>query len=222
MVDYDQFAHTFSKSRKDHPWPELDYIIHDIKKQWYLSVLDIGCGNGRLLEELEKEDSRLQITDRKPRYLGIDNSIGMVEEARRLHPEYQFELCEMIEILDSRFPIWEYDAIIFLASFHHLETREARIQVLSDVRSLLTSWGRIYMTNWNLRDQPKYEKSHRWDGDYDIKIGSYSRYYHGFSVEELGELFLETGYEIALNRVWEGGRKIVSILSGSVTRDLRK
>lgn len=54
-----------------------------------------------------------------------------------------------------------FDAIVFLASFHHLKTQEERIQVLKNAKKLLNPNGRIYMTNWNLREQPKYEKSHR-------------------------------------------------------------
>ena len=54
-----------------------------------------------------------------------------------------------------------FDSLLFLASFHHLETREERIQVLKDVKELIQPNGRIYMTNWNLQGQVKYEKSHR-------------------------------------------------------------
>ena len=204
MTNYDHFAETFSKSRKNLSWPELDYIISDIHDQGYTNLLDIGCGNGRFLEEMGKRGMKLET------YLGIDSSKGMIEEARRLHPEYRFEVCDMLSL--DTFEVWTYDAIIFLASFHHLETLEERIQVLHDVKKLLAPGGRVYMTNWNLRDQEKYTKSHRWDGDYDIKIGEYSRYYHGFMISELEELFAQTGYSVVENRVWEGGRNIVSVI----------
>ena len=106
--------------------------------------------------------------------------------------------------------LWNFDSILLLASFHHLESRAERIQVLEDMKSLIAPGWAIYMTNWNLRDQPKYASSHRWDGDYDIKIGEYSRYYHGFTTDELAELFAVTGWQIIENRVFEGGRNIYS------------
>ena len=53
-MSYDNFATTFSNSRKNHPWAELEYIIEDLRKIKYSSVLDIGCGNGRFLEEAAK------------------------------------------------------------------------------------------------------------------------------------------------------------------------
>jgi hypothetical protein len=69
------------------------------------------------------------------------------------------------------------------------------------------------MTNWNLREQTRYEKSHRGNGDFDIKIGEYSRYYHGFTMTELEQLFKETRYSIIENRIFEGGRNFLSMLS---------
>jgi predicted TPR repeat methyltransferase len=50
-MSYDAFAETFSNSRKNLHWPELEYIIADMQAQNYASILDIGCGNGRFLEE---------------------------------------------------------------------------------------------------------------------------------------------------------------------------
>ena len=73
-----------------------------------------------------------------------------------------------------------------------LESQEERIEVLHYAKNLLSPSGRIYMTNWNLRDQVKYEKDYQENGDFDIKIGEFSRYYHGFTILELEELFGET------------------------------
>ncbi len=60
IMSYDQFATTFSQSRKHHPWPELDAIISDIQSEGYTSVLDVGCGNGRFLEEWFKRSEEKQ------------------------------------------------------------------------------------------------------------------------------------------------------------------
>ncbi len=53
MMSYDAFAETFSNSRKNLFWPELEYTIEDMRKMGYTSALDIGCGNGRFLEQIE-------------------------------------------------------------------------------------------------------------------------------------------------------------------------
>ena len=202
-MSYDNFAQTFSNSRKNHPWPELKYIIEDMKNYQYSSVLDIGCGNGRFLEE----SIRLDYVGAK--YLWIDQSAWMIWEAMKLHPNNQFKILWMQDIWDLD---ESFDVLLFLASFHHLESKQERIQVLQDTKKLLNPNGRIYMTNWNLLEQERYQKSHRWNGEFDIKIGEFSRYYHGFSITELDELFRETGYQTMENRVFEGGKNIISIL----------
>lgn len=130
-MSYDQFAETFSKSRQNHPWPEIDVIIDDMIHRNIQSVLDIGCGNGRFLEEIHHSPFTIH------QYLGIDSSRGMIEEARRLHPEYQFEVGDMRSIRHSSFTSHRFDALLFLASFHHLETYEVRLQVLRDMKLFL-------------------------------------------------------------------------------------
>jgi SAM-dependent methyltransferase len=133
----------------------------------------------------------------------------MIWEARKLHPDDQFET---IGMQDIRAVDRSFDSLLFLASFHHLESRAERVQVLQNAKKLVAPNGRIYMTNWNLRDQTKYEASHRWAGDYDIKIGAYSRYYHGFTLDELTGLFEATGYRVIENRIFDGGRNFFSTL----------
>lgn len=202
-MSYDNFATTFSNSRKNHPWPELQYIIEDMRIYQYNSVLDIGCGNGRFLEEANKLDFIPWI------YLGIDSSEWMIWEAIKLHPHDQFKVLWMQDIWDLD---ESFDVLLFLASFHHLDSRNERIQVLHNAKKLLKSNGRIYMTNWNLLEQERYQKNHRWNGEFDIKIGEFIRYYHGFTITELDELFKEAGYGIIENRIFEGGRNILSVL----------
>jgi 2-polyprenyl-3-methyl-5-hydroxy-6-metoxy-1,4-benzoquinol methylase len=208
-MSYDAFAETFSNSRKNLHWPELEYIIADMKSQNYSSILDIGCGNGRFLEESQKLDFTPWI------YLGIDSSEWMITEARKLHSGNHFEAIGMQELRNtSKFQILssKFDCILFLASFHHLEIEVDRIQVLQDAKKLLSPNGRIYMTNWNLLEQEKYQKNHRWNGEFDIKIGKFSRYYYGFTQVELEKLCIQSGYTIIENRIFEWGRNILSIL----------
>lgn len=206
-MSYDNFARTFSESRRDHPWPEIDSILADIKTRGYMSILDIGCGNGRFLEEVEKQWYIFSS------YLGLDSSLGMIEEAQKLHPSFHFDVIDMTWLWDSAIKNVPFDAVLFLASFHHLQTHEERIIVLKNIKKFLAPGGRIYMTNWNLCEQPRYEKSHQWNGDFSIKIGTYSRYYHGFTLDELESLFYETWYQVVENQIFEWGRNILSIVS---------
>lgn len=98
-----------------------------------------------------------------------------------------------------------FDVIFFVASFHHLSTRRERISVLQQAKKLLSKTGKILMINWNLLDptQEKYQSSiiaEYPDGsaDYEIKIGSHTRFYHAFSEAEYTSLAAEAHLQLSL------------------------
>lgn len=216
MNNYDLFSKTFSQSRRGMKWSEVEYFLEYIQKNNISleSILDIWCWSGRLLEQFSS--SKIQIQ----KYLGIDGSNGMIQEARKNFSEYDFMTLDMQSL-------WEIEkkgvsCIFFIASFHHLETVPERIQVLKDAYDTLRDWGYVFLTNWNLLSWgniAKYnnqmiEKSQNEFGseDFSIKIGKYNRYYHWFSLKELQYIISKTDFEILENRVFEGERNIITIL----------
>lgn len=137
----------------------------------------------------------------------------MIDEAKSAHPDADFRVLDMLDIdkLDV-----EFDAVFFLASFHHLSTESERILVLQKLKNILMENGIVYMTNWNLlseENMKRYEKMYRGNGDFDIKIGANSRYYHGFTLDELENLFKKTDFKVVENRVFGGERNIISIIN---------
>ncbi|MCK9272466.1 class I SAM-dependent methyltransferase [Candidatus Gracilibacteria bacterium] len=204
---YDNFSKTFSASRKSMKWPEMDYFMDFIKNKniGNYKILDVGCGNGRLLNYL-KQFSLDKF------YLGIDESVGMINEAKIEHPGHNFEVLDMTNLdkLDRSF-----DFIFFIASFHHLKIQKERQEVLQKTLKILNKGGFIFMTNWNLlspSNLKKYQETSKGSQDFNIKIGDFFRFYHGFKIEELDNLFKKEGFKIIENRVFEGERNIISIL----------
>lgn len=144
-MSYDAFASTFSESRKNLRWGEIEYFVEYMKKNFSgekISILDVGCGNGRFLETLETSELPYL-------YLGIDASVGMINEAKKLHPEQSFQVLDMnrLEALSDN---EKYQFIVFIASFHHLHTKQERKEVLEKTKKLLSPGGVIMVTNWNL------------------------------------------------------------------------
>ena len=91
------------------------------------------------------------------KYIGVDASEDLLLEARTSFPNTQFIISTMQDYLakfgeESVYINVEekYEAIIFLASFHHLENETERIRVLKNAEKILASNGKIYLTNWNL------------------------------------------------------------------------
>jgi len=142
------------------------------------------------------------------KYLGIDSSYWMIEEAKN---SIQKHICSMwyviYRILGKYVNVW-CDCLfsIISSSWNQRKTPQS----FTRYKKFITPNGSVYMTNWNLREQIKYQKSHRGNGDFDIKIGEFSRYYHGFTIEELYKLFIETWWNVVENRIFEWRRNIYS------------
>ncbi len=250
MVDYNSYAKTFSQSRKNMKWEEIDYFLKYLEEKLNssLSILDVWCGNGRLLNSIT--NYKLQITN----YIGIDLSSELLNEAKKLHSGYDFLELDMLnlkklchtEFISGSFKLdsfinnevnannyfndsessseWQslFDIIFFIASFHHLQTIDERLEVLNQAKDLLKEWWLIFMTNWDLnawKNKEKYKSSiikdsenEFWSLDFDIKIGDFSRYYHSFSIQELEYLYKKSWFEIIENRLFDTEKNIISII----------
>lgn len=87
------------------------------------SVLDLLCGPGYLLDKLQKQRPDL-------RYKGVDFEKQFIEYARKLNPNIEFEVADVIE--------WngrdKFDVILCTGGLHHLpfEYQETFIQKISN------------------------------------------------------------------------------------------
>lgn len=215
-VNYDNFASTFSSSRNDMKWEEIEYFLGKYSEviDWK-KILDIWCGNGRLLDHFIKSQ---YITDID--YFGIDASKGMIDEAKKKFGSDDFLVLDMLDL--DKIKIKNFESVFFIASFHHLLNLEERLKVLEKLKKIVLPWSHIFITNWALESElnkEKYEKSlildsqnEFWSKDFSIKIWEFERFYHSFSLKELEYLFKESWYEIIENRLFENDRNFVSII----------
>ncbi len=215
-TDYNSFANTFSNSRKNMKWEELYYFLDKSKnyfKKKDLSILDVWCWNARLLSHIKELDFQFK------NYLWIDSSKALLKEAKIYHPEVSFLNLNMLNLETIK---EKYNLIFFIASFHHLDKLEDRIEVLQKTYDKIKSWWLLFITNWSLRSEINYEKyknsiipwseNEFWSFDYEIKIWEYKRYYHCFNLKELGFIFRKTHFEIIENREFENKKNFLSIL----------
>ena len=202
---YDQIAHDFSDSRNK-IWPEFEYF------KGYLAngqdILDLGCGNARLLELLKD----YQVT-----YLGIDYSKRLIEEAKADWPNHSFIVGDILDLnLEKKF-----DLVFMVATLHHIPSQKLREKVLLNVKSVLKPNGRILMTNWNLWQKRylkyiiKYTLLKISEAEKEINgilpeeldlqdvfipwQKKYQRYIHAFTENNIARLLKKTGFEIIKN-----------------------
>lgn len=211
-VDYNDFAKTFAKSRKNMKWEEIYYFFNKIWKFEWLNILDIWCWSWRLVSHIK------DYFDGNFYYTWIDSSSDMISEAKKEHSNYEFFTQNMKEISLEK----KYDLVFFIASFHHLKTIDERIEVLNNLKKIFKKDSIIFMTNWSLNSEINNEKyfsskipsseNEFWSSDYNIKIWEFYRYYHCFSLEELEYIFKEAWFQVIENREFENKRNFISII----------
>lgn len=216
-VDYNKFAETFSNSRKNLKWEEIDYFLSFLSSsKTKLNILDVWCWNWRLIKSLENNNILIN------KYYWVDLSTNLLIEARKNFPNYNFIELNMLAFNESIFVNEKFDYIFLIASFHHLDNYNDRLLLLNTLKKLLKSNWTIFLTNWALSSQLNFDKYSKdlinnslndfWSTDYLIKIGLHNRYYHNFSLSELENLFINSWFKIIENREFDNQKNLISIL----------
>ena len=200
---YNNISQEFSASRV-FPWEELEIFIPHIKDGD--KILDLGCGNGRLIKALQESKKDFD-------YLGVDFSDGLIDRAREQFPDKKFELNDISKV---DFEANSFDTVFVIATFHHLPSKKERQELLNKINIWLKPGGYLIMTNWNLW-QRKYMKHYfkkfwlkkSWN-DFFVSWQMYSgkskkfwRYYHSFSTRELESLLKKTGFKLKPKGVYK-------------------
>jgi SAM-dependent methyltransferase len=108
----------------------VGFLISKIKKIPFSNLLDVGCGDGKLLFELSS-----QITDKK--YFGIDFSERAILFARAFSPNIQFicgditkenlEKCDIITLIETLEHIQPNEVSTFLKAIHKNISKNGRL-----------------------------------------------------------------------------------------------
>lgn len=197
--NYRDIAGLFDATRKKHVWPELEVLAENIKDGQ--SVLDVGCGNGRLLEVL---------SDKNLNYLGVDNSLELIELAKKNYSNYDFKVVDILEL--DKIITQKFDFVISVAVLHHLPGKELRQQALEQLKKVAS--GQIIFSVWKLWGRKKYQKylfKNIWQkiiGISQLDFGDIlfpwknnqgkvvsQRYYHAFTKNELKILLKKVGFK---------------------------
>lgn len=199
MNGYDQLARYYDTD-KSPVWQEVKDLLSGIKSS--VSVLDIGCGTGRVRQALaDKID-----------YTGLDNSPELLAVARRRYVNNKFIQADAraLPLQDNSFA-----AVLLIATVHHFFDKADRLKILTEAKRVLKPGGQIYLTVWNL-NRPKFWR--QWRGwrkvfipnQHDHKI---IREYYAYTLPGLKKELEATGFKVDKigynNGHWFKSRNIV-------------
>lgn len=186
---YDEIGTHFSRTRQktygngdSSNWPVTDKYLKKLKSGQ--CVLDIGCGNGKLVSGLPKGVE----------YVGTDFSKTLLSEAQRLYPHYDFCFGNVVD--ESHWDnLSKYDAVFCVAVLHHIPEKEQQIYVLKQVKKHLAKGGFLYLTVWNLW-QEKFLQYHIDDHAEVPYNKEWKRFCVTFDVQTLADLMSEAGLDV--------------------------
>ena len=137
--DYNRIAHHFSKTRA-HIWKDLEYFLQFVSGKD--KILDLGCGNARLLKLLKYKNID---------YVGVDNSEKLIEEARNNWQLGERQAKFLIgDALDLPFKKDCFDKVFSIAVLHHISSKKFRLRFLKEAKRVLKPDGLLIITVWNL------------------------------------------------------------------------
>lgn len=102
--------------------------------------LDMGCGLGMQTAEMCRRG--YDVT-------GMDPSVGLLEHARRLHPDAKFVVGSALEL---PFPDASFDFVYTIGVVHHLPGTEAQLQAVREIERVLKPGGMLLVHESNPRN----------------------------------------------------------------------
>lgn len=201
--DFDSWAKRYDDSIKNVLWDELgifdkyDYVLNTVAGKIVntnaMKVIDFGCGTANLYDKL----------NRNIEYIGIDQSIEMLLQAKNKFPNINLRLGNF---LDEPIMKDEFDAVISTYAFHHLSKLEKE-RAINLLLGYLKIGGKVIIADLmflnedeRIKQKLHYYKNNRkdlWDSvedEYYTNIEETKKY-----VERLGCI---VNYEHINNFIW--------------------
>jgi ubiquinone/menaquinone biosynthesis C-methylase UbiE len=172
---YDKNAEKYANSTEQHASPEqIKEFVDSLPSN--AKVLDAGCGGGRDTKLLQEAGTNTT---------GLDLSSGLINEAKKRHPEINFVQGSFLEL---PFDDSSFDGVWAHASLLHLEKVE-------DVKKALSEFNRVLNPNGVLHILVKAQTGDEKTAVVSDSLSGHDRFFQYFTQEELQRLLQEQGFE---------------------------
>lgn len=207
---YDKIAIYFANTRV-FTWLWTDNFINSLDKNSL--ILDIGSGNGR-----NTKYSNNMI-------FGLDISFEQLKMRRNINDVTNLSSSSIQgNMITLPFKSNKFDAILSIASFHHLSTIEERHNCLQEMKRILIPNGKILLSVWSINQPPKTKRKFdnygninvNWNTNKKDTYGNFiiiPRYYYIFKLNEIKEL-LSTYFTIE-KYYWDCGNEIFELINNN-------
>jgi tRNA (uracil-5-)-methyltransferase TRM9 len=163
---YRQVSASFSESRSYYwqGWNKLVPYIQELANHHNnkVTVLDIGCGNGRFGSFLAE-----QLPTVKIKYIGIDNSTELLKIAqaqtltKNIKSEFaKIDIIESLldESLEKKLKSFAPHFVTTLGVLHHIPSFQLRQSFIAQLAASLSSPGYLAFTTWNFLGTKRFQK----------------------------------------------------------------
>ena len=162
--------------------------LETLAKRWQKGrLLNLGCAHGPDFVPFRKNFE----------LYGVDFSGNMLQFALKYSKKYKFSVG--LSQADIRFlPCSDdtFDWAIAVATYHHIDNRQERLQALLELQRVLKPGGEAFITVWN-KWQPRFWlKSKNILVPWRTRDKIINRYYYLFSYSELEQMARKAGLEV--------------------------
>jgi tRNA (uracil-5-)-methyltransferase TRM9 len=150
---YARFAGDFARTRRSWP-PGFERILPYL--QTASNVLDLGCGNARLLAFLGAKNWQ-------GKYTGLDSSENLLVEARlnaQAHPQIpsRFIVSDLFADDWVQAMAGSFDSLVGLAVLHHIPGAQNRRRFLAQCAAQLAPGRRLIVSTWQFMTSERLRK----------------------------------------------------------------
>jgi SAM-dependent methyltransferase len=191
---YRTTAAQFDESRSE-PWPGWNNLLPYLKTP--LSVLDVGCGNGRFGVFLA------QTLGTNLSYCGVDNNPVLLQHARESLSRIETRL-ENRDVIEYPPDTGEFDLVVLFGMLHHIPGSTSRRTFMQILAQRVAPGGIFAFAVWRFYDYERFrERIVPWPVDIQVEPHDYLldwrrgtsalRYCHYVNETEHADLITATG-----------------------------
>lgn len=161
-LDFYKTVHTSFDQTRSNPWKGWDSIIEHItalaEKKSKVSILDIGCGNGRFYSFLTSI-----LDSEKIIFTGVDSDENLLSLAKeKIKQTDQTQNVDIVAKLLKSDSLGlnnqTFDLVVMFGVLHHIPSKKLRTSLVTNIVDMLNNDGIAVIANWQFADDARYKK----------------------------------------------------------------